>query len=65
MVTKAKEMITTTICENIDTSIRAQVNKRLRQMPRAISVADILRVLIAADEEEACKPTDGQRVIYV
>lgn len=44
MVQKAKELITQTICENIEQTLKAQVNERLRQMPRAISVADVLQL---------------------
>ena len=59
MIAKAKEMITTTICDNIEQTMKAQANERLRQMPRAIAVSQILQVFKAHEEYKL--PTIGQR----
>ncbi|KAI1728061.1 hypothetical protein DdX_00211 [Ditylenchus destructor] len=66
MVTKAKEMITTTICNQIEHLIKSQVNDRLRQMPRSISIAQIFSVLMNNDECKsvpvvACDDATGQK----
>uniref|UniRef100_A0A915CN49 Lipid-binding serum glycoprotein C-terminal domain-containing protein n=1 Tax=Ditylenchus dipsaci TaxID=166011 RepID=A0A915CN49_9BILA len=57
MVTKAKEMITSTICNQIEQTIKAQVNERLRRMPRHISVATILSIF---SKEDKCPPSTPQ-----
>ena len=46
MLEKARELITSTICETISDTIRARVNRVLRRLPRAISVATILGGLV-------------------
>lgn len=50
MVAKAREMIASTICDEIERTIMAQINARLRQMSRAISMAQLLRALASNKE---------------
>lgn len=45
MITKSKEMITLTICNEIERLIKSQINLRLRQIPRSISVSQIFKFL--------------------
>uniref|UniRef100_A0A914IDL9 Lipid-binding serum glycoprotein C-terminal domain-containing protein n=1 Tax=Globodera rostochiensis TaxID=31243 RepID=A0A914IDL9_GLORO len=49
MLEKAKELITSTICETISDTIRERVNRVLRRLPRAISVAKIIGSFASSD----------------
>ncbi|KAL3119559.1 hypothetical protein niasHT_010145 [Heterodera trifolii] len=49
---KAKELITSTICETISDTIRERVNLVLRRMPRAISVAKIISSFVSSDSDD-------------
>ncbi|KAL3119557.1 hypothetical protein niasHT_010143 [Heterodera trifolii] len=52
MLDKAKELITSTICETISDTIRERVNLVLRRMPRAISVAKIISSFVSSDSDD-------------
>ncbi|KAL3070096.1 hypothetical protein niasHT_036637 [Heterodera trifolii] len=52
MLDKAKELITSTICETISDTIRERVNLVLRRLPRAISVAKIISSFVSSDSDD-------------
>lgn len=56
MIAKANEMITSTICNEIEDLIKAQINLRLRQMPRTISVSQIFKFLTPASTSKKIDP---------
>lgn len=43
MIAKARQIISSTICGKIEKTLQAQINGRFQQMPRSISVHDILQ----------------------
>ena len=45
MIGKAREVIQTTICSNLEMIVKSQVNIRLTEVPRSISVARVLEFL--------------------
>lgn len=64
MVTKAKEMLTTTICNQIEATIRSQVNERLQQMPRSISIAKIMGIFIECNKKDDLICSNNYKTVF-
>lgn len=45
MVDKAREIISLTICSNIEKTIKDQVNQRFKDMPKHISIWELFQYL--------------------
>lgn len=45
MVGKAREVIQTTICSNLELIVKSQVNQRLSEIPKSIAVSQIIDFL--------------------
>lgn len=60
MVDKAREIISLTICSNIDKIIKDQVNQRFKEMPKHISIFELFQYL----DHTVCLPTKPTRFNY-
>lgn len=52
MIAKAKEMLVSTICNGIENLVKSHINLRLSQIPRSISVSQILKFLTLSKKSE-------------
>lgn len=45
MIGKAREVIQSTICSNLELIVKTQVNTKLAEIPKAVAVSDVLDYL--------------------